>query len=686
MSLHHLLRPKSLAIVGASQKEGSFGNGLLRAVVRGGYGGAIHPINPSAATIDGLACHADIAAIGEVPDCALIALGDRHVVRALENVARAGVKAAVLFGRGYGETEDGRSVVDALRAIGRDAGMAICGGNCMGFVNLLDNLQVTGMPFTGFDGPGQVGLVSHSGSTWSGLVGNSRDIAFNIAVSAGQELTTTAADYMRYFLTLPSTRVIACVLETIRDPEAFLAMLEEADRNDVPIITLKLGRSEAAKHFAISHSGAISGANAAYDAIFAKHNVIAVRTLDELMDTVEVFRTPKLPPFPTLAIGTDSGGERQMMVDLATDIDVPLATFTRETEEHLLTLLDPGIEPANPLDYWGDGTNIIDRCLAALADDPNTGMVIMASNLVPGRQFATDCADALLSVAAGTLKPVATMTNVGGTPSRAEVRRIRAAQIPVLGGTETGLKALKHFLAYHHRRKRGDGASQVAGAVGIGDWAETFARPDLNISGAAGFALLDRVGVPTSPWALVADAAEVVAFADRHGYPIVLKIDDPDIPHKSEHGGVIVGIRDAAQATEAWARLRARHPASDIMVQKQASGQELILAMNRDPQFGPIITLGLGGIFVEVLRDVAHLSPPFDAADVLDALGQLRSLAILKGYRGHPPADLAALAQVVVSFGLLALALPRDIQSVEINPLLVAGDRIAAVDCLIVKS
>lgn len=685
MPLQNLLRPKSLAIMGASQREGSFGNGLLRAVLRGGYGGTVYPVNLTSAAIEGIPCYPDLAALREVPECALVALGDRHVVKALETIAQSGVKAAVLFGRGYGQNEDGRSIVDALRSIGRDAGMAICGGNCMGFVNLLDRLQVTGMPFAGFDGPGEVGLVSHSGSTWSGLVGNGRDIAFNIAVSAGQELTTTAADYMRFMLSLPSTRAIACVLETIRDPEAFLAVLEEAERRNVPVIALKLGRSEAAKHFAISHSGAISGANAAYEAIFAKHNVIAVRTLDELMDTVEMFRTAKVPPQPSIAIGTDSGGERQMMVDLAADIDVPFASFTHETEAQLSRLLDPGVEPANPLDYWGDGANVIDKCLAVLAEDANTGVVVMASNLVPGRQFAADCADALLAAAGRTDKPMAMLANVGGTPSAAEVRRIRRAGIPVLGGTETGLKALKHFLAYHHRRRRGPPFAAMPDR-GLDLWEGASASAEAALSGAAGFSLLERAGIPAAPWALVSDAADVMEFAGQHGYPIVLKIDDPAIPHKSEHGGVIVGIRDSAQASEAWARLRARHPTADVMVQKQMGGQELILAMNRDPQFGPIVTLGLGGVFVEILRDVVHLNSPFEAADVLDALGLLRSLAILKGYRGNPPADLAALAQVVVDFGRLGLNVPEHVQSVEINPLLVSGRQIAAVDCLIVKN
>lgn len=685
MSLESLLRPRSVAIIGASQREGSFGNNLLRSVVAGGYGGRIYPVNPSVTAIDGLDCYPDLDAIGAVPACALIALGDRHVVPALERAARAGVKAAVLFGRGHGELEDGRTVLDALRSIARDASMAICGGNCMGFVNLLDRLQVTSMPFAGFGAAGHVGLVSHSGSTWSGLVGNGRDVAFNIAVSAGQELTTTVADYIRYLLSLPSTRVIACVLETVRDPEGFLAALEEADKKGVPVVILKLGRSEAAKHFAISHSGAISGANAAYDAIFARHNVIAVRTLDELMDSVEMFRTPRVPPVQSLAIGTDSGGERQMIVDLASDMGVPFARLTSETEEQLRHYLDPGVEPANPLDYWGDGGNVIDKCLRVLSQDAHTGLVVMASNLVAGRPFATECADAALEASGRTDKPTAVLANVGGTPSPVEVRRLREAGLPVLSGTETGLKAMWSFLSYHHRKRRIAGAAVPPPVRSLTEWCERMRDPDAGLTAAEGFDLLREAGIPTAPWASVGSAADVIGFARCHGYPVVLKIDDPKIPHKSEHGGVVVGIRDDVAAESAWQRLRGRHPAADILVQKQETGQELLVGMNRDAQFGPIVTLGLGGVFVEVLRDVVHLSPPYDAEDVLDALARLRSIAMLKGYRGAVPADFEALSKVIVAFGDMSLALAPVIEALEINPLLVSGDRIAAVDCLIVK-
>src|SRR5580658_685996 len=295
-ALDALLRPRSIAIVGASAREGSFGLRLLNAISSGPYRGAVYPINPRYEEIAGHRCYPSLEAVPELPDCAAFAVSDDLVEAALADAADAGVRGGVLFGRAYEPPgRGGPSRVERLSALARGAGMAICGNNCMGFFNFVDGIKMSANPPFMADTSGNVGLVSHSGSTWSGLIGNQRDLVFNYAISAGQEIATTMADYIEFLLAAPETRVIACLMETVRAPGRFLAAIEQADRQGIPVVVLKLGRTERGRHFALAHSGALAGSDAAYGAIFERHNVIRVTTPDELLDTVELFRFPRRP-------------------------------------------------------------------------------------------------------------------------------------------------------------------------------------------------------------------------------------------------------------------------------------------------------------------------------------------------------------------------------------------------------
>lgn len=563
--------------------------------------------------------------------------------------------------------------------------MSICGANCMGFVNLIERIQVTGMPFPSLGAPSGASLVSHSGSTWSGVVGNRRDIGFDYAVSAGQELVTGVADYVDFLLEQPSTKVIACVIETLREPARFLDAVTKADRKGIPIVVLKLGRSEIGQKFAISHSGAISGAAAVYEAVLRGHNVIQVRTLDELLDTVELFALSPQLSVPSLALGTDSGGERQLIVDIATDIGLDFADLDKETNGRVQALLDPGMEAANPLDYWGDGADIMAPALTAMAEDRGVGMVVMAANMPGGRSFMQQCADAIIRVGQAVAKPVALIGNMASTMAPDGIARVREAGIPVLMGTETGLRAIKHFLDYARRtplrQETGEPDGLGEDIRSILDGARSGA-----LSSADGFRLLSQRGIPVAPYAAIERLDDIERFVAANGYPVVLKIDDPDIPHKSDAGGVHIGLKDRADIEAAFASLTTRHPGSPIIVQKQAAGRELILGMTTDPDFGPVVTLGLGGIYAEVFKDVAILPLPFDERDALAALKTLKSYPILAGARGQRAADMEAIASAVASFGRLSRALAGRVGEIEINPLLAGPDGVLAVDCLAVRT
>lgn len=685
-NLEKLLRPQSVAIVGASPREGAFSAQLVKAVRSLGYAGDVFLVNPRYEEIDGAPCYPSLAALPGRPDCVLYAVGDQRLAEAVEAAAECGIRGGVIFGRAHGDGPDGRPIQSAVAAIARSSGMAICGANCMGFLNLLDRIQVTGMPFASFGRADGVSLISHSGSTWSGMTGNRRGVGFDFAISAGQELVTGVGDYIDYLLDLPSTRAVACVLETLRDPEAFLRAADRADGKNIPIIVLKLGRSEDGKRFAVSHSGAISGATAAYDAVFRQRNVIQTRTLDELLDTIELFKGDRRPRNSGLVLGTDSGGERQLIVDIAADVGLGFAGLSPSTLTHLEELLDPGMEAANPLDYWGDGQDVMAPCLTAMAEDPAAGMVVMATNMPAGRPFSNQCADAVIAVRQQVAKPVALMGNIATTMDPAGLDRVRAAGVPVLMGTESGLRAIRHFLDYAGRVPRDQHAARRSQAEAGLKKRHFPGQRDGILSSAEGFALLREFGIATAPFARVDGEADLAGFIARHGLPVVLKIDDPAVPHKSEVGGVLVNIGSDEAAREGYGVLKQRHPDAPIIIQKQARGRELILGMTTDPDFGPMITLGLGGIYTEVFKDAVMLPPPVTRDEALNALRSLKSFPLLAGVRGEAPVDLDGLAAAVVAFSHLCVELRGVVSEIEVNPLLAGPDEALAVDCLTVLS
>lgn len=678
-----LLRPKSIAVVGASPRPGSFGANLATAIQSLGYPGAVHLVNPRYDRIGTAPCHPEVSSIPGGVDCAAFAISDTLIVDAMEAAASAGVKGAVLFGRAYGETDAGRPRMEAVRAIARDAGMAICGANCMGFLNLPDRLQMTGMPFRDLPAPSGVALISHSGSSWSGLVGNRRQMGFDYAVSAGQELATGLADYIRHFLEQTDVRVIACVLETVRDPAAFIEAAELARSRGVPIIALKLGRTEASKTFAISHSGALSGSRAAYDAMFARLGVISVRSLDELLDTAELLAMTRPMTAPGIALGTDSGGERQLIVDLAADRGLPFATLQPQTLAAVGAHLDPGMEPSNPLDYWGDGGDVMAPVLTEMARDPGVGVVVMATNLPPDRNFSEMSSAAIRKVHQATDKPVVVMGNIATTLSPGIAAELRGRGIAVLMGTETGLSALHHLRHYHFGRQ----TAQPAQALPLPEASQTLlnAAPQDSLRSLDGFRLLQSVGIACAPFVDVRTPGDIAAFAARHGLPVALKIDDPAIAHKSDQGGVVLNIKTLAEACSALALLRKRHPDAPIIAQAMAEGVELILGITTDPDFGPLVTLGFGGIFTEIFRDTTALVPPFSPAEALQALQSLKGYPLLTGARGREPVDLEALCALIARFSAVAAGTRGRIAELEINPVLAGPNGALAVDCITLR-
>jgi acyl-CoA synthetase (NDP forming) len=685
-----MLEARSVAIVGASAREGSFGEQMLLELRKGGYDGTILPVNPRYTEVGGLPCVPTIGDLPEPPDLVMLGVPNAKLEEQLEAAAARGARSAAIFASGYEAPDaDRRPLVERLAAIANRSGMAICGGNCMGFFNLDRRLRVTGFNHPDELIPGGVTFISHSGSAFSAMLNNDRSMRFNLVVSAGQELATTGAEYMSYALEQPTTRAIGLFIETVRDPAGFRFALETAAQRDVPVVVLKVGRAEAARDLITAHSGALAGEDGAYEALFDAHGVLRVDTLDEMADTLELFVADRRAAAGGLAAIHDSGGERALLVDAAEANGVPLARIGEPTVARLAAVLEEGLPPVNPLDAWGTGNNAEDifvECMRALLDDPDTAALAFCVDLTPELVEDAGYTRVANEVFAATGKPVAVLSNLASAIDRRDAAFVRSRGIPVLEGTTTGLRAFGHLFAYRDRRAR----PEVAQAPPLDpEIVERWSARLTNSRGAAlgeaeSLALIADFGLPVVEHRSVASLEGAVAAAEEIGWPVALKTASPAALHKSDAGGVHLGITGADALRVAYEDCAARLGPEVTVAAMAAPGLELALGIVHDAQFGPLVIVGAGGLLVEFIRDRRLSLPPVDRSGARRMLDRLAMRPLLDGVRGVAPSDLDAVAEAIVALSGLAAALGDRIEALDVNPLIAGPNGCVAVDALVV--
>jgi acyl-CoA synthetase (NDP forming) len=453
-----MLEARSVAVVGASPRAGSFGEELMTQLVRGGFGGAVHPVNPSYGEVMGHPCVPSLADLPEPVDLVLLGVKNEQLEEQLRAAAEAGATAAVIFASCWEDPAPERlPLPDRLAAIAREAGMALCGGNCMGFINFETDLRACGFSQPFDVAPGPITFISHSGSAFSAMLHNNRGLRFNLAVSAGTELVTTASDYLAYALDLPSTRAVGLFLETVRDPGPFREAMARAVELDVPVLALKIGRERLTQELVAAHSGAEAGDDAEYDALFETSGVMRVESLDEMADAMELLVGGRRAGPGGLAAIHHSGGERALLVDAAAHLGVPLARISDATRERLAAILEPGLSPVNPLDAWGTGNRAVSIFLdsmRALLEDPDTAALAvgmdLTTDLVPHEAYRLVAEE----IYAKTDKPVAVLANMASAIDPNDAALVRSLGIPVLEGTSNGLAAFRHLFRYREFRSR----------------------------------------------------------------------------------------------------------------------------------------------------------------------------------------------------------------------------------------
>jgi len=672
-----MLEARSVALVGASARPGSLGARMIAEVARSPSHPRTYLVNPRYRDIDGVPCLPDLAAVPEPVDLALLAVPDRALEQQLSAAARSQARSAVIFGNAF--DPPGRTGLRSrLAAIAGQAGLALCGAGCMGFVNVARGLRAIGYVEPDPLPAGPVALVTHSGSVFSALLRTRRGFGFSLAVSSGQELVTTAADYARYALGQAETQVLALVLEAIRDAPGLRAVLADALAADVPVVLLSVGASQAGQALVSAHSGALAAADGAWEALAGAYGLHRVRDLAELADTLELFAAGRrAAPGTGIATVHDSGLERAHTADLAAELSVPFADLAPATHARLAASLDPGLDPANPLDVWGTGRDtepLFAECLSALADDPSVAAVALAVDLVPEFDGDESYPAAMLAAAAGTAKPVAVLAGLPSAVDQAAAARLRAAGVPVLEGTRTGLLALRHLLD-HSGRPAPPPVREPA----------RVPRPDpVPAGGPELFGLLREYGIPAVRAEAAASRDAALAAASAIGYPVVIKTDEPGIAHKSDVGGVRLGLAGPAEAGAAYDDLAARLGPRVVVCETAPPGTELALGIVTDPALGPLLVVGAGGVLVEILAERAVLLAPVTRSAALAALRRLRIAPVLAGSRGLPAADLGAIADAITGLSRLACDLGDALEALDINPLICTPAGPVAVDALLI--
>lgn len=709
--LDALLRPRAVAVVGASERLGN-GRNAVENLIAVGYPGAVYPINPRYREVLGRRCYPSLDDLPETPDAVYVAVGAAAAVEAVRDAGARGIAAAVVHAGGFAESgEAGAALQAALVAAAEEFGMAVCGPNCLGLVNVHDRTMLYGASMPRALEPGGIGAVFQSGSTLLALMNAGRDLRFSHLISSGNEAVLDATDYFDVLIDDPDTRVVIGFIDGFRQPQRLLAVAARAAAAGKPIVLLKPGRSEAGRKAALAHTGALAGSDQVLEAVFRRHGIVRAHDLDELAEMATLFSSSRRPAGRGgLVVTAVSGGEMAVVLDAAADEGLTLPPLSDAVTTRLRAALPPHVAVANPLDVTATGLyepDLYRDALVTLASDPGCAVLAVSQDM-PGAMGDVQAeryrraARAFVAAAAQVDKPVVVFSNLSGDTDP-QVRAILAAGgVPFLLGTRESLKAIARFLRFARPPADPEAAAAAVGPpVRLDPAAVAAARSLLRrapgpLSEQDSKAVLARCGVRVPGEIVATSAAEAAAAVDRLGGPVVMKIASADIPHKTEAGGVRLGITSPAQAAAAFAEIvasaRTHAPAARIdgvAVQEQVTGGvEMIVGCSRDPQFGPVILLGLGGILVEVLKDSVLALAPVGRAEAAAMVRSLRGRAVLDGPRGRPRADVPALIDTLVTVSHLAAALGDDLDALDVNPLLVLpeGRGVVAADALLVPA
>ena len=707
-SVGSMLNPQSVALVGTSGDLSKFNGRILRYLLKHGYPGRIFPVNPRYTTLAGLPCYPGLGSIPTTPDCAVIMVGTERVPQAVQECLDVGVPVAMVLASGFAEQGDdeGRRRQAELREIvaGGRGRLRLLGPNCNGLINY--GARVTLASTASLEAPdlqaGSLGFVSQSGGLGLAsftVLAAERRIKLKYNITTGNELDLKLEDFVEFMAQDPDVRAIACVIEGLREPQRFLEAARQAQAQGKPVITLKTGRSDSGAKAASSHTAALAGEYAVFGAVMKRQGIVVAEDLDEFLDAIQMFEVPNWPRTAKVGAVSLSGGFVTMLSDASEEEKVPFAKVTAATEQTIIRVLGRVPTMFNPLDVTASAVtgNVYLEGLDALAADPNVNAI--AAVLTVSEEYEGLCRH-IASVGQKVGKPLVTVWP-GGSSLGPWCDWLREQGVPVFDTPRRAFRAFRRM-------------AEIAEAMGRRSEAAPPLAPDLvkQVRGvlreaaavASGSALSERqskdvlaaAGLPIVMDGMAHSADEAVAIAQRVGHPVVLKVDSPDLPHKTEAGAVALGVKSAGEVAGRYAEICANAlryaPQARIMgvsVQRQIDdGMEVLLGAHRDPVFGPIVSVALGGVLTEALGDVAYGVPPITERYALEMVASLRGRALFGAFRGRPPRDVQALARTIVRLSQLVAALGADLSELDINPVFVLpeGQGVLIGDALIVAA
>jgi acyl-CoA synthetase (NDP forming) len=700
MLLDPLVKPRSVAIVGATDRPGP-GRTIIESLGAIGFTGPIYPVNPKYPTVLNLTCYPILTDLPEAPDVVVFSIRNPLIPEQVRLAVKRGARAAVIYDSGFAELgEDGARLQEEIAGMCREAGMAVCGPNCMGILNppaRVTTYKQTVMNTNGL--AGNVGIVSQSGSVCIAMLSDLRRFGISLSVSAGNEAVTRTVDYLEYLIDDPATSVIATFTETMREPERYVAALDRAAAVGKPVVVLKVGRTERTQRAITSHTGGLAGESRVFSEVLRAHRAIEVTDLDEMTEVLAVCQGERWPRGRAISVITGSGGLAEMILDNATAAGLelpPLSPAERAEAERVIGRITGD---GNPFDAWGNGNyavnlphamSVVDRseridAVVYCADTSNEGHLGDPRRLLENVKMLTDAAKA-------SSKPYYLMGSRFGLMNTQQAKSLREAGLVQIGGTRQGLGAIDRVGRYTTppqplRKPTQRPPAQFGALPGTKPGRRTVNEHDAK-------RLLAAYGLPVAREQRVATLAEAAQAARALGYPVALKALSDDIAHKTELGLVAVGIENEEALTRAFARfnerldrLPARPPDAAFLVQEfVADGVEVFAGVSRDPDFGLSLAFGMGGTAIEITRDFALRMLPLREGDAEAMIAETRGAALLGSVRGRPAADVAALAACLYALADFAQHNADHIEEVDLNPIkaLPSGRGCVIVDALIV--
>ncbi len=695
--LTRFLNPRGVAVVGVSNDAGRIGGQALRLLTDFGYAGKIYPVNPKYADVKGIACYPDVAAVPQPCDVALIALAAQHVPGAIEQCGRAGIPFALVLSSGFSEVgEEGRALQEKLLAAARRANVRVVGPNCLGIINLRDNARI------GFGGtsqlttlkPGPMAMVTQSGGFGFGVMSAAAyyGVGCNYAISTGNEADLTLLDWVADLIERPEVETIVAFMEGVTDGRRLLDIGERALELGKPVLAWKVGNTDIGSQAATSHSARMTAGYELYRAAFRRGGLVEIRDVEDLIDYAKAFRMHKLPAGNRVGVLTLSGGAGVLLADRCIENGLTLPTLTDATREKLSKTLVSFASFANPVDATAHGYNdnfaSYGEAVRLVLADPNIDQVVAR---VPRGKSARPWSENLMKTLAGTDKPVILNWPTAPDDNGDVLTWLEENGVPCILGAGRAVQSLAALTDFARKQRayRKNGRRPLVRAL---------ERQALDLPAGAGTLgehrskqLLRRYGIPTTGEVLLSPAAVEALQSAPLAFPVAVKIESPDVPHKTEAGAVRLNVQDLAglkqAAREVVAAARKHRPDARIdgvLVQEMASGQEFIVGAVNDPYFGPTVAFGLGGIFTELMKDVTHRFAPFDAEGAREMIDEIRGAALLKGYRGRPPLDIAALADTLARVSLLIADHADRVAEIDINPIFVNEKGVVAADALFV--